>query len=64
MKSENEQLSQFQAIYPRLALIEVDLWSEKNQEVSTNFDKLLQSIVDNAEEFKAIRKERGMEGKY
>ncbi len=64
VKSESEQLPQFKKIYPRLELIEEDLWAVKNQEVSTNFDKLLGYIVDNAEEIKAIRKQRGMEGKY
>ena len=64
VKSESEQLPPFKTIYPQLELIEEERWAEKNQEVASGFDKLLEYIVDNAEEIKAIRKQRGMEGKY
>lgn len=64
VKSESEQLPQFKTIYPQLELLEEDLWAEKNQEVAAGIDKLLAYIAENAEEIKAIRKQRGMEGKY
>lgn len=64
VKSESEQLPPFTTIYPQLELIEKELWAEKNQQEAAGFDKLLDYIVDNAEEIKAIRKQRGMEGKY
>jgi len=64
VKSESEQLPPFNTIYPQLELIEEHLWAEKNQEVATGIDKLLEYIADNAEEIKTIRKQRGMEGKY
>ncbi len=64
VQSEGEQLPPFKTIYPRLEWIDEDQWAEKRKAVSTGLDKLLEYIVENADEIKAIRKQRGMEGKY
>jgi hypothetical protein len=40
------------------------LWAEKNKEVAAGFDKLQQTIRDQADEIKATREKNGVEGRF
>ena len=56
--------AQLKTIYPKLAFIADDSWPAKNKEIAAGLDGLLDYIVNNADEIKAIRKENEIEGKY
>lgn len=64
VKSENETTPKLNTIYPKLQFIDEAEWPEKNKESVADLDKLLDFIVNNADEIKATRKENGIEGKY
>lgn len=64
VKSDNVEVPQLKAIYPRLVFVEEKDWPQHNQEIAAGLDKLIEYIKDNADMIKEKRKENGTETIY
>jgi hypothetical protein len=61
---ENEQIPEFEKIYPNMKLLPASQWPEKNKEIADGLRKLVDHIAKNGDQIKAQRKQNGIEGKY
>jgi hypothetical protein len=64
VKADCEKVPALTKIYPDATFIVPELWTAKNKEVATGFEKLQKTIIDSADEIKATRAKNGMDGKF
>jgi len=62
--NENKKVADYSKIYPDVKFVSTTSWAEKNTEVSTGLEKLVDLIKTKADFIKEQRKKNGIEGKY